>query len=148
MQKKFSTIREKQVIENSQNGLGPFLQAVRGSACALRREPKEKKNQGFGRLWHRETDFFLKEVSAATPILSARDPSAMAQSLWFYYGEVENATQDSSRPSLLRCLGGGKFPLILLLKPQFWRYSSAAPPFWRPIPRDPWRRCWTHQPRR
>lgn len=41
---------------------------------------RKRKTEGLG-----DSDIqkriFLKEVSAATPILSARDPSAMAQSL-------------------------------------------------------------------
>lgn len=57
--KKFSTTREKQDIAHSQNGLEPFLPAVREPASALRQGPKGKKNLGlrFRGYRHPETDF-------------------------------------------------------------------------------------------
>lgn len=148
MQKKFSTIREKQVIENSQNGSGPFLQAVRGSVCALRREPKEKENRRFGRLWHPETDFSQRSFCRHPYFISKRPQRHGSVFMILLWGGGKRHPGFLKAFSIKVFEGGGKFPLILLLKPQFWRYSSAAPPFWRPIPRDPWRRCWTHQPRR
>lgn len=85
MQKKFSTIREKQT-QNLQNGSGPSLQAVRGSACALLRGPNEKKkknNPGL-RFWG-DTDpqkrISLREVSAAIPVLSAGGSGAIVSVL-------------------------------------------------------------------
>lgn len=88
--KKSSAPSETQALENAQNGRGPFLRAVRGSACALRRGPEEKRSRDCGG-WMTDIQklIFPRRSFCRHPHFISRRPRRHGLGLGFIMGRWE-----------------------------------------------------------
>lgn len=137
---------QREDTENSQNGLGPFLQAVRGSACAFAGVQRKRKTRGLGDTDIQKLIFSQRSFRRHSYFINWRLRRHRLSLYDFIMGRWETPPRV---PPGLSYSGGGGSPSIPLFKPQSGGYSSATPhPFLAAYPPRSVKALLTHQPRR
>lgn len=136
MQKKFSTIGEKQDIAHSQNGLKSFLPAgKRTCVCpSSGSEGKEKPRPKVSRILTPRNRFLCKKFLPPSPFYQQR-LGRHRLDVWFYYEEVGKATQDYFRPHTHTKLRVPP-PPYSYVKPSVPKVPLRTPCSRRQVPRD------------
>lgn len=116
---------QREDTENSQNGLGPFLQAVRGSACAFAGVQRKRKTRGLGDTDIQKLIFSQRSFRRHSYFINWRLRRHRLSLYDFIMGRWETPPRV---PPGLSYSGGGGVPLNSSLQTSVWRVLLSNPP--------------------